>query len=306
MKENDQTASLMSPARLARLKPQAPATPAAWLDQMAADVGRVPVLRLLELTEALKAQTADRDLRPVAAALQQLRNTLEAIDFTLLEPKGWLAKATGKARSAGAGFAQQVDAVASACDAVTKGVAAFKTANEALAADRTQVEMAVEGGGLDQIVEQGGRWLQDMRTQLQKRHAEAVEAVAQLQVREDAARCEILVTRLKLLREAGGGVQHTLKQAQDAAARRTAFLVVADQALFPAIKTWHGRMGPLATAAAAGTAALGAEGPKEAHRKLLDYLQRADNAFAQVQVHEQALAQGLDTQAGHLAAAEAA
>ena len=37
MDESDRTASLMSPARLAQMKPKAATTPAAWLTQMAAD-----------------------------------------------------------------------------------------------------------------------------------------------------------------------------------------------------------------------------------------------------------------------------
>lgn len=305
MKDNDRTASLMSPARLARLQPQAPATPAAWLDQMAADVGRVPVLNLLKLNEALKAQAADRDLKPLGAALQGLRTALESLDFSLLQSQGWLGRLSGKGKSAASQFAQQVEEVNLAAAVLGREAGNLKKAADAAAADRAHVEMAVEGGGLDQIVEQGGRWLQDMRNQLQKRHAEAADAVSQLQVKEDAARCEILVTRLKLLRTAGTGVQHTLKQLQDAASRRANVLLALEQALTPALKAWQTRLAPLAAAAAGGDGSgMSLEGPKEVHQKLLDQLQKTDNAFGHLESHEDALAQGLGTLAAQLTAAE--
>lgn len=305
MKDNDRTASLMSPARLARMQPQAPATPAAWLDQMAADVGRVPVLNLLKLNEALKAQVADRDLKPFSAAMHELRTALESVDFGLLQSQGWLGRLSGKGKSAGAQFAQQVEDVNLAAAVLGREAGNLRKASDAAAADRAHVEMAVEGGGLDQIVEQGGRWLQDMRSQLQKRHAEAADAVSQLQVKEDAARCEILVTRLKVLRTAGAGVQHVLRQLQDTASRRTNLLLALDQALNPALKAWQTRFAPLASAAAGGGGSgISLEGPKEAHQKLLDQLQKTDNAFGHLESHEEALAQGLDALAGQLAAAE--
>ncbi|MET0312031.1 MAG: hypothetical protein ABW051_08275, partial [Burkholderiaceae bacterium] len=183
MKDNDQTASIMSPARLARMQPQKSADPGAWLDQMAADAGRVPVLNLLRLNESLKAQAADRDLKSFGAALQALRTAVEAIDFGLLQSGGWLSRLSGKGKSAGAQFAQQVEEVNLAAAAVSKETASLGKTAAAAASDRAHVEMAVEGGALDQIVDQGGRWLQDMRAQLQKRHAEATDAVAQLQVK---------------------------------------------------------------------------------------------------------------------------
>ena len=47
--EQDRTASLMTPAKLAQFKPKPAASPAAWLDQMAADAGAINMLRLSEL-----------------------------------------------------------------------------------------------------------------------------------------------------------------------------------------------------------------------------------------------------------------
>lgn len=54
MFEPDGTASLMSPAKLAQMKPKAAATPAAWLNQMAADEGHLHVRRIAELGDVLR------------------------------------------------------------------------------------------------------------------------------------------------------------------------------------------------------------------------------------------------------------
>ncbi|MDB5946570.1 MAG: hypothetical protein JWQ33_1596, partial [Ramlibacter sp.] len=70
MAETDRTASLMSPARLAQLKPKPATTPAAWLTQMAADAGHLHVNRILELGEVLKEQAASTELPAVASGLE--------------------------------------------------------------------------------------------------------------------------------------------------------------------------------------------------------------------------------------------
>ena len=49
MEDFDRTASLMTPAKLAESRPKVAASPAAWLDQMAADAGHQHVRRLAEL-----------------------------------------------------------------------------------------------------------------------------------------------------------------------------------------------------------------------------------------------------------------
>ncbi|MET0311474.1 MAG: hypothetical protein ABW051_05440, partial [Burkholderiaceae bacterium] len=101
------------------------------------------------------------------------------------------------------------------------------------------------------------------------------------------------------------GVQHTLRQLQDAAKRRGSVLLAMDQALVPAMKAWQQRFAPLAAAAAGGDgSSMGQEGPKEVQQKLLDQLQKVENAFGHLQSHEEALAQGIETLAGQLTAAE--
>ena len=56
MQDPDRTASLMTPAQLAKVKPKAPPSPAAWLDQLALDAGHVNVRRIAELQEDLRSQ----------------------------------------------------------------------------------------------------------------------------------------------------------------------------------------------------------------------------------------------------------
>ena len=69
--------------------------------------------------------------------------------------------------------------------------------------------------------------MQDMRTQLQQRHAAAAaDPAAQQQVREDAARCEILVTRLKALRAISAMARATLNQTREVLALRAALALV--------------------------------------------------------------------------------
>eukprot|EP01031_Cornospumella_fuschlensis_P010894 gene10894-13330_t len=98
----------MSPGKLSRLKPQPAATPEAWLDRMAADVGRLQVENLLEVQQALAQQALDRAAGALAGDLNALATAQQQLDFSLLQTRGWWARTTGKARSAGAEFAAQV------------------------------------------------------------------------------------------------------------------------------------------------------------------------------------------------------
>ncbi len=43
MADSDRTASLMTPSKLAQIKPKSAVSPAAWLNQMAADAGHAAV-----------------------------------------------------------------------------------------------------------------------------------------------------------------------------------------------------------------------------------------------------------------------
>ena len=79
MDDPDRTASLMTPAKLAQAAPRAPASPAAWLDQMAAEAGHHHVRRAAELRCDLAAQGLGREVSPLAADLKSWRARLASM-----------------------------------------------------------------------------------------------------------------------------------------------------------------------------------------------------------------------------------
>ena len=52
--DHDRTASLMTPAKLAQMKPKAAVSPSAWLDQMAADAGHAHLIRRVHADPQLR------------------------------------------------------------------------------------------------------------------------------------------------------------------------------------------------------------------------------------------------------------
>jgi hypothetical protein len=146
MANPDRTASLMTPAKLAQVQPRAPVSPAAWLDQMAADAGHVHVRRLGELSAELVRPNRLADIQPTAAALAALAEALPALDFGLLQPRGFWARAVGKGKGRGAGFAVQFEQI----DEVSRQLAAQvqalqeKQQQQGAVSELARVEMEVE------------------------------------------------------------------------------------------------------------------------------------------------------------------
>ncbi|MBG9389751.1 hypothetical protein [Caenimonas aquaedulcis] len=298
--DQDRTASLMTPAKLAQAqsRPRAAASPAAWLDQMASDAGHAHVRRLAELREQMQTQAATRDYTQVSAGLSRLGEALPALDFNLLQARGWWARTTGKSRTAGAEFAAQFERIeAIAKELAAQAVAAQKQQQDSgNAADLSLVELEVEFRAIEKIIDQGARWLQDMRNQLKTRQAEAGgDAQTQQAIEDDAARCEILVARLKLLRAVSSAAQQSHQQAQAAAGRRVAFGQMLQQKIAPGIKTWLARISTLASAAGdEGSPALSLEGPMECHRDLQLAVKQATADCSQLQLAEKAVSESLD------------
>ncbi|MCW5649954.1 MAG: hypothetical protein KIS62_09425 [Ramlibacter sp.] len=310
MNDHDQTASLMSPSKLARIKPQQPTSPGAWLDQMAADVGQLQVVNLTASQRALASQLRGGDLAAaLAASVEALQKSLQGLDFDLLQTRGWWARATGKARSAGTEFAGQVDEIGAALKVLSIQVStAHKAqADSVSATERTLLEVEVEHRALDQMVEQGAKWLQDMRAQLQQRHAAAAgsnDPVAQQQVKADAARCEILVTRLKALRALGASAQQALTETREALARRATLMQLLGQALPATARNWNTRLSSLAASVSGGSdgASLNLEGPQDIHQQLQKLVSQALADCAAVQASEKALVGHLDALGQQLSA----
>lgn len=306
MADHDRTASLMTPSKLAQARPKAAVSPAAWLDQMAADAGHPHVRRLGELRLDAQAQARRRDFSGLATALERLAQVLPLLDFSLLQARSWWARTTGKGRGAGADFAGQFDAIDQAAQAVASQAQAIQKAQQEQhgAAELAWVEFEVEYRAIDKIIEQGTRWLHDMRSQLKARQAAAADEASLQQVKDDAARCEILVARLKALRAVSSAAQQAHQQAQAAAARRTAMLQLLQQPLASGARAWRARLAPLAAAARDGDSpALSLEAPQEAHGALRRCALQAVADCAQLLGQEKAMAESLDAFGAQLAAA---
>jgi len=302
MATSDRTASLMTPAKLAQVKPKAAVSPAAWLDQMAADAGHVHVRRLAELCQELLGQDRSLDVAPAGARLADLAQALPGLDFGLLQSRGWWARATGRSKSCGAEFAAQFERIEEVSRSLAAQVQALqkKQQGRATVGELTLVEIEVEVRAIEKIIDQGARWLQDMRNQLKAREASASDAASQQAIQDDTLRCEILVARLKLLRAVSSAAQHAHQQAQAAATRRAAVLQLLQQAVATNLKSWQARVSALAGVAGDNDApALSLEGPMESHRELQLCIKQATADCGQLQSQEEALAQSLaalDTQ----------
>jgi chromosome segregation ATPase len=294
----DRTASLMTPAKLAQLKvrPKEGTSPAAWLDQLAADAGSGHVRRLAELRGQLEAQVVERSYDGVRAAAEALDGALAGLDFALVEPRGWLARATGKGKDAAAGFKTQYERIGRAGDDLADEVRALARKHQAQAqlTDRTLMEFEVELRAIEKIMEQGARWLQDMRNQLKAREASGPDAAVQAQLREDSARCELLVARLKQLRTASTAVQQGMERCKAAARSRASVLESVQQALNGEWETWRTTVGAVATeSGATGAATRGVDAARAVHTALRTALERAAEDCSAMAAQERALAQEL-------------
>lgn len=293
--DEDRTASLMTPARLAqlRVRPKPSASPAAWLDQMAADAGSGHVRRLIELRQQLEGQLRERELRGVTAACQALHGALATLDFALLQPKGWLARATGKGKEAAAGFLAQHERVGRAAEDLGDEVREWqrKLQLQGTLTDRTLLEFEVEVRALEKIMDQGARWLQDMRNQLKARQAQGADAAAQQQIDQDAARCDLLVARLKQLRIAHGAALEAADRCKATAGRRSALLASLQRLLEEAWKSGRQKLEAVAEQAiATGAATDGVDTARRAQQDVQAALQQAVQDCEALQAQEQAAA----------------
>ena len=297
MEDPDRTASLMSPAKLAEFKPKAAASPAAWLNQMAADAAHQHVKRLGELRKELKLHARERDYSGITTDLAQLAKSLPTLDFGLVQTKGLWARVSGKSKSAAAEFSSQFEKLQQAAAAVSAQAKALQQGQQGQAAgtDMALLEFEVEYRAIEKVLDQGARWLQDMRTQLKARKAAPHDAQADKEIMDDAARCEILVDRLKALRAVASSAQAAYQQAQAALARRLTLLQLLHQALASNVTAWQSRLSTLAVSAGdKGSPALSLEAPMESHRELQLCVKQAIADCGQLQAQEKALAESLD------------
>jgi hypothetical protein len=291
---DDRTASLMTPARLAQLKvlPQAAASPGAWLDQLATDAGSGHARRLLDLRQQLEAQAAGRSCEGVAATLEALRDDLRKIDYTLLQPKGWLARARGKGKEQAADFAAQHGRAGRAGEDLADEVRALqkKQQSQAAAIERTLGEVGAEVRALEKIMEQGARWLQDMRNQLKTRQAQGGDAAAQKLIQDDTARCELLFARLKQLRAASSAVQQLVERCTAITRSRASVAESLQQTLQGEWAAWQKAAAPLAQEpGATGAATQDVQRAHSAQEDLQLALKQAGRDCRALEAREQAL-----------------
>ena len=290
---DDRTASLMTPARLAQLKVRTKpaASPAAWLDQMAADAGSVHVRRLLDLRHQLAALLHAGEVRAIVGGCESLHEVLAQVDFSLVQPRGWLARMTGGGKEADARFAGQHARALQAGATLAREVQTLQHELHAqcTAVERTLLDLDGELRAIEKILDQGARWLQDMRNQLKARRPAEGEAVP-AQGADDAARCELLVARLKLLRAAASATQHVLQHGRTACDARAALAAHCAQVLGAQWLAWRGPAGSVAEEVAAHEPTGDAV---ELARKALPPLQAALHAAGEearaVQAQDQAL-----------------
>jgi hypothetical protein len=291
--DDDRTASLMTPAKLAQLKVRpAPATsPAAWLDQLAADAGSGHVRRLMDLRRQLQAQVGEPDYTGAARACAQLAASLADVDFSLLEPKGWLARATGKGKEAAATFRSQVERCSRAADAVAGELRGLQRRQEGQAGtDRMLLEFEVEVRAIEKIMDQGARWLQDMRNQLKAREAAGGDAATLQKIAEDTHRCELLVARLKHLRGANSAALQVVEHCKSLPPRRVALAAALQQALDAGWKDAGRRLDALGEQAGAAPGADALASARKSVTRLAEALQQAGRDAGTLQSQEQALA----------------
>ena len=290
----DRTASLMTPAKLAQARAQKPAaSPAAWLDQMAADAGHLHLRSLAGLVEVLQTHALARGHGGLAGELEALHEALPSLDFQLLQPRHWWARTTGQGRAGDAEFATQLEQVESAAVKLSARTDQLRKTHpaESAATDRALVEFQVEYRAVEKVAEQGTRWLIDMQSQLKARQAEGGDTGGQQQVREDAARCAILVQRLDQLRATGLAAHQAWTRASEAAAQRAELhqlLLACD------LKGWRAKVEAAATVPGRSKApSPEMKAATAAHDTLRLSVQRAGAACAEVVLCEQALATSL-------------
>jgi CHASE3 domain sensor protein len=144
---------------------------------------------------------------------------------------------------------------------------------------------------LEKIMDQGARWLQDMRNQLKARQAQGADAAAQQQIAQDAARCDLLVARLKQLRIAHGAALEAAERCKGTAGRRSGLLASLQRLLEEVWKSGRQKLEAVAEQAiATGAATDGVDAARRTQQELQSALQQAVRDCEALQAQEQAAA----------------
>jgi|JI6StandDraft_1071083.scaffolds.fasta_scaffold93045_2 hypothetical protein len=288
MSDHERTAALMVPSKLAEMVPVKKATP--WFDQPAAHVGEVQIDHLAATLDALRVSHRSDSTGALEDALRNWQKQHDELRFDGLQIRGWWGRATGKSKSAGAEFAEQVARLVALQTHVDAQGSQFQDeiASRAAADEHVLIDAELDLRALDDLVEKGAKWLQDMQAELKKRHAAALDDAGRQGVRRDAARCEALVPRLKALRALGASTRKVILLLREAHALRQSQVQLLSRDLHAAARAWRGRLVSLAAAVEDGTNGpeLSLEGPQEMHSQLGKQLQKANDGLSQLRAVE--------------------
>lgn len=288
MSDHERTAALMVPSKLAEMVPAKKSTP--WFEQPATQVGEVQIDHLAATLEALRVSLRTDSTGPLGDVLRNWQQRHDELSFEGLQVRGWWGRATGKSKSAGAEFAEQVARlVALQAQAETQGTQ-FQDEHVSRAAEdeRLMIDAELDLRALDDLVEKGAKWLQDMQAELKRRHVAALDDAARQGVRRDVARCEALVPRLKALRALGASTRKVIVPLREAQALRQVQVQLLSRDLHAAARAWRGRLVSLAAAVEEGVNGpeLSLEGPQEVHLQLGKQLQKLSDGLSQLRAAE--------------------
>jgi hypothetical protein len=210
----------------------------------------------------------------------------------LLQPRGWLARATGKGKESAGAFRAQCEACSRAGTTLATEVRTLQRRQEAQAGAlaRTAADCELEVRAVEKIMDQGARWLQDMRGQLKAREAAGGDAAALQKILEDTHRCELLVARLKQLRAADAAAAQAVEHCKALAPRAGALAASLHQALEGGWKDASRRLEEIAEPVGDGPDADAVQACRKALPPVVQALQQASADAEALQAQEQALA----------------
>ena len=267
----NRTAALMSTGKLAQVEADVVDLSSAWLDKTPADVGVTHLVQMARLHNLLGAKNHAYDDAQLSTQLKKLSRALIGLEFTLVQPLGVWARLMGEQKKAAEKFAGQYKQIAQCNAEVTALAAALheRLQAESTTIERWLMELEVEQQAVSAIVDQASHWLSAMRIQLKERHAAAADAPTQQTIKDEAARCESLVVRMRLLRAISNSAGLVIQISRETAEQRSDLRKLLQQALMLDMRTWDMQLSSLVAAMRdAGGRKLGIDNPSEVHHDL--------------------------------------
>jgi hypothetical protein len=272
---------------------QPPEVLAAWIQEQLADLQDTQVRRLAQLRSQLQSETFEWDSVALGQAVTTLNSSCREIHFEDLR-LGWFARKMGKHKAPYARFVAAYERMV-ACAVRMKTVAAKLVVDHkthSASAKRVLLELGIERKGLQEEVDQGVTWLQDMCVQL---NALGEQGSTDPQLPRLAGAAQAFTQSFKALQSAASIAEELGVRGQSLLDRRAALLeqVRADSEFFE--KSWVRAIGKVAGDVKAGrTSFPGIGDAVEAHDELVRRLGITSESCAALQHEEHLMAQHLD------------